>query len=399
MSSDYRSALILLCATFVADGLTIAAIGPILPELAARTDRTLAGMGTLFIAQFGGALLATMLGGRISDRFGRRVVLVWSSVLFSVAAVAVTFSPRLLVMLLCMIVLGLGYGGVGIAVNVLASELNPPRRAATLNFVNLFYAAGAIAGPLLAGRMLVWFGTARPSMWIGAVLMLSLVPFAMHVQLPADAVARRLPRKDDRHEHHDHHADDRAPVHFIWTSGILLFLYVGSEAATGAWTPAYLASSTHVDAARAATLTSLFWVSLCVGRLLGTFGGLHLTAERLLSLSLSLAAAGAIVLAAGHGHVWFSVIALLLLGLSFGPVYPTTVAIVTSRFPHASGAAMSTLASLGQAGGMALPALHGWMLARVGTFASALFTLAIAVAMATLWMVIGRDGRASRPRV
>jgi fucose permease len=417
MSSDYRLALCLLCATFVADGLTIAAIGPMLPELAARTDRTLAGMGTLFIAQFGGALLSTMLGGWVSDRFGRRVVLVSASALFSVAAVAVTFSPRLLVMLICMTILGLGYGGVGIAVNVLASELNPQRRAATLNFVNLFYAAGAIAGPLLAGRMLVWFGTARPAMWIGAALMLLLVPLAMRVTLPASAIARRSSSsraadgtranqidratQADHADHIDHadHADDRVPAHFIWTSGLLLFLYVGSEAATGAWTPAYLAASTGVDAARAATLTSLFWGSLCIGRLFGTVGGLHLAAERLLSLSLALATAGAIVLAVGHGHVWSTVIALLLIGLAFGPVYPTTVAIVTARFPHAAGAAMSTLASVGQAGGMALPALQGWMLARVGTLSSALFTLGITVAMATLWMAIGRDGRASRPRV
>jgi fucose permease len=417
MHSDHRPALFLLCATFVADGLTIAAIGPMLPELAAQTDRTLAGMGTLFIAQFGGALLSTILGGRVSDRFGRRVVLVVASLLFSVATVAVTFSSGLAVMLICMTVLGLGYGGVGIAVNVLASELTPHRRAAALNFVNLFYAAGAIAGPLLAGRMLVWFGTARPAMWIGAVGMLLLAPLAMRVKLPASAVAARRPGRasmgadthdersdalrDDRGEQgrHEDHEDDRVPAHFIWTSGLLLFLYVGSEAAMGAWTPAYLAASTGVDAARAATLTSLFWVSLCAGRLLGTFGGLHLTAERLLTLSLSLAAAGALVLTAGHSIVWSSVIALVLLGLSFGPVYPTTVAIVTARFPHAAGTAMSRLASVGQAGGMLLPALHGWLLARAGTMSSALLTLGVAVAMATLWMAIGRDGRPSGPRV
>jgi fucose permease len=411
MHSDYRPALFLLCATFVADGLTIAAIGPMLPELAAQTDKTLAGMGTLFIGQFGGALLSTILGGRVSDRFGRRVVLVVASVLFSVATVAVTLSSGLAVMLICMIVLGLGYGGVGIAVNVLASELTPHRRAAALNFVNLFYAAGAIAGPLLAGRMLVWFGTARPAMWIGAGLMLLLAPLAMRVKLPASAVAPRPQSRtgaraangadnaDARGDRAALHAEDRVPAHFIWSSGLLLFLYVGSEAAMGAWTPAYLAASTSVDAARAATLTSLFWVSLCGGRLLGTFGGLHLPAERLLTFSLALAAAGALLLTAGHGLVWSTAIALVLLGLSFGPVYPTTVAIVTARFPHAAGTAMSRLASVGQAGGMLLPALHGWLLARVGTMSSALLTLGVAVAMATLWMAIGRDGRPSGPRV
>lgn len=391
MYSGQRVALFVLCGAFVGDGLIIASIGPILPELARQTGRSLAEMGTLFIAQFGGGLLAQVLAGRASDRWGRRVVLIIAGLLFSFSAVAMTVSTRLSAMLAFMTMLGIGFGGVGLAVNILASELTPHRRAATLNLVNLFYAVGAIAGPLLAGRMLVWTGSARPAMWIGAALLLALMPVAMRVTLPA--MATRETRSDAETSH-----GAQIPPHFIWTSGVLLLLYIGSEAAVGGWTPTYLARSTGVDAARAATLTSVFWISLCAGRGLGTLGGLHLPAGRLLSLSLALAVAGAITLTAAHGLLAPTIVALVLLGLAFGPIYPTVVAIITARYQHAAGAAMSRLGSVAQLGGMVLPAIFGWLMTHAGTVSGAWLLLGVAVAMAALWMVID-PGRSGRPGV
>src|SRR4029079_19134813 len=90
----------------------------------------------------------------------------------------VSLSTGVPLLLIAASVLGFGYGGSTLSVNVLASELTPHRRAATLNLVNVFYAVGAIAGPLLAGRAIVWWGTARPALCAGAVLMILIAPAA-----------------------------------------------------------------------------------------------------------------------------------------------------------------------------------------------------------------------------
>jgi len=64
-------------------------------------------------------------------------------------------------------------------------------------------------------------------------------------------------------------------------------------------------------------------------------------------------------------------IALALLGLSFGPIYPTMVAIVTARAPHMAGTAMSRMGVFASVGGMALPWLYGLLLTDVGTIVAA----------------------------
>jgi FHS family glucose/mannose:H+ symporter-like MFS transporter len=391
MYAGQQFALIVMCAAFVASGCVMAALGPALPDLARQTNHTLAELGTIFTAIFGGGLLAQWLGGPISDRFGRRVVLIVSAIAFGVATLAMSVSTRLPLMLIAASVLGFGYGGSTLSVNVLASELTPHRRAATLNLVNVFYAVGAIAGPLLAGRAIVWWGTARPALWAGAMLMILIAPAAL-AALPALHTTTPPPPATSA-------TSSRAasgnvlPAAFMWSAGILILLYVGGEASVGGWTPIYLARSVGLDSARAATITSMFWLSLCVGRLLGTVGGLHLTAERLLLISITTALAGAVVFLVGHGWLAMTVVALVLLGLSFGPIYPTMAAIVTARAPHAAGRAMSRMGVLASVGGMALPWLYGVLLTNVGTFAAPSQTLAMAAGMALMAGLLQRVER------
>jgi MFS family permease len=260
--ANRRFTLIVLCAIFLADGIVMAAIGPTLPDLARQTGRSLGEVGRVFIAVFGGSLLAQVLGGPISDRFGRRVVLVLGLLLFGVGAAGMAASHRMLWLLSAAIVAGIGYGGCTLAVNVIASEIAPERRASTVNLVNLFYAMGAIAGPLIAGALIEARGSALATLGIGSALLLLLVPISLR------GVAIDHTRRDV-HETADTRAvgvglDAATP--FIAALGLLLALYVGSEASLGAWAPVYLQQSTPLDAAGATTATAAFWVAPARGR-------------------------------------------------------------------------------------------------------------------------------------
>jgi fucose permease len=175
---------------------------------------------------------------------------------------------------------------------------------------------------------------------------------------------------------------------FVVALGLLLALYVGSEASLGAWAPIYLQRSTSLDAAGATTSTAVFWVSLCGGRLLATVAGVRVSPERLLAFSLGGAALGGLLLVAGHGAAAASVVALAVLGLTFGPIYPTGIALLTERFPYAAGAAASRTGLIAAMGGMALPWAQGLVLTHQGTLASAVVALAVLVAMGAMWRVV-----------
>jgi MFS transporter, FHS family, L-fucose permease len=376
-----RSTLVILCGIFLADGIVMAAIGPTLPDLARQTHRTLDEAGRAFIAVFGGSLVAQLLGGPVSDRFGRRGVLLAGLLLFGIGAAGMAASTRLLSLVVAAVVAGVGYGGCTLSVNVLASELAPDRRASTVNLVNLFFAMGAIAGPLLAGAFLNQGGSALPTLWVGSALLLVLVPLTVY-GVPSDApAAARAPTNASGLD---------AATAFIVVLGLMLALYVGSEASLSSWASVYLRQSTSLGAAAATTATAAFWVALCVGRLLAAIAGARVRAERLLVVSLMGSTGGGLLLVAGHGSAAVSVLAFALLGLAFGPIYPTGMAIVTDRFPEAAGAAASRIGLLASLGGMSLPWLQGVVLTHRGTYASAWLALIVLAAMTATWQIVRR---------
>ena len=72
-----------------------------------------------------------------------------------------------------------------------------------------------------------------------------------------------------------------------------------------------------------------------------------------------------------------SVIAIILIGFSFGAIYPTLIAITSTAFQSNSGMAVSIVSSLGSVGGMLIPLAMGYMIESQGpnscTWATVLF--------------------------
>jgi MFS transporter, FHS family, L-fucose permease len=375
-------ALAILCAVFFSAGFLMAAIGPVLPALSARTGASLSVMGRLMSAIFLGSLAAQFVSGWASDRFGRRLVLAAGLSLLAVTGMVIAIATTLPLTLAAGIVYGIGYGAFSLSGNVMTSELVPARRASAVNLVNMFFGVGAVVGPLVVSVLLQRTGAALPALWMGAGL-LAIAAVAARVALPG-----RLPVAPDDAPASAGGSRPRSPSlrdPMLLACGIFLMLYVGSEMAAGAWTAVYLHQSAGMNEARSAAATSLFWAMLTLGRIGAVVGGMRVGAEHLLTAAVWIACAGAALLWAAHGSAAASVVAFAILGFGYGPIYPTGVAVLTSRFPQAAGTATSQMGVLAAGGGAVLPWIHGLVLAHRPTAESALLTLAVAVAMIVAW--------------
>ena len=71
-----RGTMAASCISFFALGVITAALGPALPELAARSNSSLAAVGVVITALFLGALGAQAIAGPLNDRLGQRPVLI-----------------------------------------------------------------------------------------------------------------------------------------------------------------------------------------------------------------------------------------------------------------------------------------------------------------------------------
>jgi len=379
--------MIASCVSFFALGVITAALGPALPDLAANTGSSLATVGGVITALFLGALLALSVAGPLNDRLGQRPVLIVGVALLALGTLGIAASHWLPLTLLCAAVAGLGHGAIDISTNVLIAEVFVGRSAAALNLLNVFFGLGAVAGPAIAGLTLQLWNTALPALWIGAALTLLQAPL-----IPLLADTPRAPHAEAGKSRTA--ALFRTPL--LWALGVLILLYVGVENGIGSWTTVYLASTTRLGQATAALATSGFWLALTGGRVIAALIGTRLTPDRLLLLALIGAFAGGVLLASSVGNAPLTIAAVLGMGLCFGPVFPTTLAITTATFRQAPGTAASAVVAMGSFGGMLLPWLQGVLLERVSPAASVLLVAAGALGMLALH--IGRGGLTKRRR-
>ena len=379
-------ALAVLCGVFFAAGFGMAAIGPVVPELSTRTGASLAALGWLSIAIFLGSLAAQFIAGPASDRFGRRLVLAIGLVLLAAMLSIIGLAPRLAVILTAAAIYGIGYGSFSLSGNVMASELAPEKRASAVNLVNMAFGVGAVVGPLVVSVLIDRFDRALPGLWIGAGLLVLSAAAAL-VALPARLPAVRAAQVAGP----GGRASLRDPM--LFAIGVLLLLYVGSEMSAGLWASEYLQRSAGMDAADGAAATSLFWALLTAGRVVAVLVGMRVSADRLLTASVWIAFAGSALLWLAHGSATASVVAFAVMGFGYGPIYPTGVAVITSRFPHAAGTATSRMGILAASGGGLLPRLQSLVLAHRPSAESALFTLVIAAGMIGAWTVTRRAAR------
>lgn len=79
-----------------------------------------------------GAAFGALIGGRLSDRYGRRHNLLLLALIFTFGAIAVALAPNLPIMLISRFVLGLAVGGASATVPVYLAETAPKRIRGTI---------------------------------------------------------------------------------------------------------------------------------------------------------------------------------------------------------------------------------------------------------------------------
>ncbi len=141
-------------------------------------------------ASLAGALVAP-LGGWVGDRVGFRAVLRASIALVGLALLAIPFAPSIGVLAILVVGLAAGVATAGSMVfGLLATEVPPERRSATLNLVYLpLYGAG-IVGPAIGGAVSARFGGGAP-FFVGAAVSLGAVVILMIARRPSDAAVTR----------------------------------------------------------------------------------------------------------------------------------------------------------------------------------------------------------------
>ena len=151
-------------------------------------------------------------------------------------------------------------------------------------------------------------------------------------------------------------------------SGVLLLAFIlffesGNEACIAGWT------STYVDATgyspRIATLVLVaYWAALMLSRMLAA-GVLRRVGKSHLVVATALLSLGGCAILLAARSLGLLVAGTALIGLSYGPIFPTTLAIAGDRYSQRAGTVFGLLFSIALIGGMMFPWAFGQVSQRV----------------------------------
>lgn len=338
---------------FVLLGLTSAAQGPSLLDLARHTSSGLDRVSLIFTAVALGYLVGSFVSGWAYDRIpGHRLM----AIALLVAAGSTAFIPvawNLWLLLGAFFLLGLGKGSVDVGGNTLLLWLHGQKVGPFMNGLHAAFGVGAFIAPLILDQVRVRTGEIHGLFWLTALLCL---PVAIWLWLLPSPTATKydIPEKKTTFP--------IIPVAILIT---LFISYVGLELGFANWVYAYALNLKLATESSGAYLTSAFWGAFTVGRLLGIWTALRMRSTTILFMDLAGCIISALIILLWRDSVLALWVGTIGLGLCMASIFATVLMLAGERI-RVTGT-ITGLFLVGSALGSAtIPALIGQAFAHIG---------------------------------
>ena len=149
-----------------------------LPLYAVDVGMNPAQIGAIFSMQVAATMVMQPVGGYLSDRVGRRPVLLFGLMLVGATLPLMVMTDSLLILALLSLLLGLGEAAIMPSMLTLGTELSDQANyGSTLGMLDAMDNVGKALGPILAGLLLGWFSYLVTFSIIAGVLVVAAVVF------------------------------------------------------------------------------------------------------------------------------------------------------------------------------------------------------------------------------
>jgi EmrB/QacA subfamily drug resistance transporter len=369
----------------------------------------------------------TPLFGKLSDIYGRRVVLLWAIGIFVGGSIACALAPTIWALVFARGLQGIGGGGLlPIAQTIIADLLSPQERPVVQGRTSVMFMSASILGPVLGGFLtdkLHW----SLIFWIN-------LPLGAVALVMSERALRQLPRNERPHQLDIMGAALMVGAgvslmlalawggtHYPWRSAIIVVLLAGSALLWGLFAARLLSArepfipltilrgrvtSTITCAAFfgvgtiigitiytplycetvlgfSASSSGLALIAFMAGTVVGSLTAarlmvrlVHYMRVPLLALLFALMALGALAADPVNQSVARLVFLLFVLGCGVGPMYPmSTIVMQNAVKPHQLGTATGTLNFFRTLGGAIIVAVFGAIVLGSATDGAAVVTL------------------------
>lgn len=278
----------------------------------------------------------SFLSGYFIRKFGTSRVTFVSILLTVAGLLGMSLSPNIIVMMVFAIILGYGAGVIDTGLNNFVSL---HYKSHHMNFLHAFWGVGVTLSPLIMSLFLGDDG----SRWRVGYRVVAGIQLAIAVAVFFTLKKWRQIEKNEIAEdaEEEKSASDKNPIEILKIKGVLpailsLGFYCSMEFMLGTWGASYAVNVFAVPADEAAKWVSIYFGGIMVGRIIAGFISMKKSDKTLITMGVLSSFIGILVFALPLGK--FSMLGFLLIGIGFGPIFPSVLHIIPERFGSAYSA-------------------------------------------------------------
>lgn len=303
-----------------------------------------AGILSMIIAV--GTIISSLQSDRLTRKLGTGKVTAISVLMTAAALFGFSVSHSFWMLCIWAVPYGLGAGSVDASLNNYVALHYASRH---MSWLHCMWGVGASVGPYIMGYALT--GGQGWNMGYRYIAMLQIaLTVILIISLPLWGKNSTKDTKDKSLSQQDINAPDKAPDTPLSLKQILsipgakevmitFFCYCALEQTTSLWTSSYLVMYRGITAEKAASLASMFFIGITVGRAISGFLTIRFNDTQMIRLGEIIILAGTVSLLLPFGEKT-SLLGLILIGLGCAPVYPSIIHSTPANFGAARSQAM-----------------------------------------------------------
>lgn len=336
--------LIVIYLIFISLGLPDSFIGSCWPTISEyfKISRDFQGIFSLIVSFF--TIASSFLTIKLTKYLKNYGVIAISIGLTISGLIIIGFSDNYYLLLLAAIPLGFGGGAID---SILNSYVSLHYKAIHLNFLHAFWGIGAFISPLIIGSFIV-----DPRGFKDAAFVLSIIQTTILIITLSTLVlwvkVDKIYNIDSRNTTNSENSQENIgffntfKLRGVIFACITFFSYIAIESLAYSWFTSLCVFGMNIDNDIASKYLSLFYIAISLGRVISGLLSIKIKDKNLIRIGEGILLIGIILLTFKFNFV-FMPIALFIIGLGCGPIYPSIVHSTVDKFTSKYSSAVMSI--------------------------------------------------------
>lgn len=390
------------CLIYFGNGITDAVNGALIPSMETHYNIGYAVVSLIFVANAAGFLLAAPTSSILASLLGRAKCLMLSEVVMVAGYVIIVCTPPYPVVVVAYLLLGFG-AAVNLAMNNVFCA-NLANATVVLGMAHGSYGVGGTVAPIIATAM-ISNGILWSRFWLITIGLRCIGFFAAgwafwdyekeRINGFTNSLQETLSRQsapattNTTTELSKLQILQRALKSRTTIIGALfIFSYQGSEVSESGWFISYLIDYRNGDPSKVGYVTAGFWAGITLGRFVLVYFAARVGEKRFVT-GLTLGTVAFQLLAWFVPNVVGGAVAVSIIGLLLGPIYPCAMSIFARLLPgNLQMVAIAFITTAGSSGGAVVPFTTGILAQAVGAFVLHPMCIGFFVVMLVGWLAL-----------